>query len=84
MFQNMKMLITENKANRKFITDKYFSRKFSPDFPDTQSKFPDNSLIFQQKRVHFKFPDNSLISRLAVNPASSGFKALTILAKTPS
>ena len=27
MFQNMKMYITENKANRKFITGKYFSRK---------------------------------------------------------
>ena len=27
MFQNMKMYITENKANRKCITEKYFSGK---------------------------------------------------------
>ena len=46
MFQKMKMYITENKTDRKFITEKYFSTKFFPDFPDIQSKFPDNSLIF--------------------------------------
>ena len=40
----MKMYITENKANRKFISVKYFSRNF---FAEIQSKFPDNSLIFQ-------------------------------------
>ena len=43
----MKMYITENKVNIKYITEKYFSRKFFPDFPDVQSKLPDNSLIFQ-------------------------------------
>ena len=45
----MKMHINDNKTNRNFITKKYFPRKvliFS-DFPDTQSKFSDNSLIFQ-------------------------------------
>ena len=49
MFQNMKMRITENKANQKFTIEKYFSRKMLifPDFPDMQPKFPDNSLIFQ-------------------------------------
>ena len=44
----MKMCMTEKtKTNRKFITEKYFSWKFFPDFPDTQSTFPDNSVIFQ-------------------------------------
>ena len=45
----MKMHINDNKTNRNFITKKYFSRKvlIFPDFPDTQSKFSDNSLIFQ-------------------------------------
>ena len=45
----MKMGITENKAKRKFTTEKYFCRKMSifPDFPDIQPEFPDNSLIFQ-------------------------------------
>ena len=52
----MKIYITENKAERKLIIEKYFSRKFVPDFPDIQPKFPDNSLIFQQKRVHFQIP----------------------------
>ena len=54
MFQSIKMYITQNEANRKFITEKSFSRKvlIFPDFPDIQSKFPDNSLIY----------------RLAVNP----------------
>ena len=49
MFQNMKMCITENKANRKFTTEIYFLRKMLifPDFPDNQPKLPDNSLIFQ-------------------------------------
>ena len=44
----MKMCITENKANRKFTTEKYFSRKmltFS-DYPDIQPKLPGNALIF--------------------------------------
>ena len=27
-----------------------------PDFPDIQPEFPDNSKIFQQKRVHFQIP----------------------------
>ena len=54
MFQSIKMYITQNEATRKFITEKSFSRKvlIFPDFPDIQSKFPDNSLIY----------------RLAVNP----------------
>ena len=47
MIQNMKMDINKNKANRTFFTEKYFSRKLFPDFFDIQSKFPDNSLIFQ-------------------------------------
>ena len=63
----MKMYVTENKANRKFISEKYFSRKFFPDFPDIQSKFPDNSLNFPVKKGPFS---NSLISSLAVNPLS--------------
>ena len=71
MFQIMKMRITENKAERKFIIEKHFSMKFFPDFPDTHSKFPDNSLFFSKKGSIFRLPDNSLIaliSRLAVNP----------------
>ena len=50
----MKIYITENKANRKFTTEKYFSSKMPifPDFPDIQSKFPD----FLVKRIHFQFP----------------------------
>ena len=49
MFHNMKIYITDNKTDRNFITKKYFSMKVLsfPDFPDNQSKFPDNSLIFQ-------------------------------------
>ena len=45
----MKTCITENKANRKFITEKHFSGKvlIFPDFPNIQSQFPDNFLIFQ-------------------------------------
>ena len=39
MFQNMKMYLSENKVNRKFATEKYFSRNIFPDFPDIQSKF---------------------------------------------
>ena len=42
MFQNMKMYTTENKANRKFITENIFSRKFFPDFLDNQ-----NPMTFQ-------------------------------------
>ena len=58
MFQNMKMYIADNKTDRNLITKKYFSRKvlIFPDFPDIQSKFPENSLIFQLKRVHFQIP----------------------------
>ena len=41
----MKMYITENRPNRLFITEIYFSRKFFPDFPDIQSKFPDFSWL---------------------------------------
>ena len=43
------MCINENKANRKFTTEKHFSREMLifPDFPDIQPKFLDNSLIFQ-------------------------------------
>ena len=54
MFQSMKIYIIENKANRKFTTEKYFSSKMPifPDFPDIQSKFPD----FLVKRIHFQFP----------------------------
>ena len=46
MFQNMKMYITENKANLKFTSEKCFSRKMLifPDFPDIQPKFPDFSV----------------------------------------
>ena len=49
MFQTMKIHIPKNKANRTFITEKYFSGKvlFFADFPHIQSKFLDNSLIFQ-------------------------------------
>ena len=49
MFQNKKMCITENKANLKFTSESYFSKEnvISPDFPDIESKFPVNSLIFQ-------------------------------------
>ena len=45
----MKMCVTDNKTDRNFITRKYFPRKVLvlPDFSDIQSKFPDNSLIFQ-------------------------------------
>ena len=55
MFQKMKMYITENKANIKFITEKYFSRKvlIFPDFPDIQSKFPDD---FSVKKANFQIP----------------------------
>ena len=56
MFHIMKVYITENKANRKFITEKENSGKFFPDFPDIKSKFPDNSLIFSVKKVHFQIP----------------------------
>ena len=49
MFQNKKMCITENKANLKFTSESYFSKEnvISTDFPDIESKFPVNSLIFQ-------------------------------------
>ena len=45
----MKMYITDNMTDTNFITKKYFSRKvlIFPDFPDIQSKFPDNPLMFQ-------------------------------------
>ena len=45
----MKMYITDNKTDRNFITKKYFSGQvlMFPDSPDIQSKFPENSLIFQ-------------------------------------
>ena len=45
----MKMCLTENKANIKFIIEKYFTSKvlIFPDFHDIESKFHDNSLIFQ-------------------------------------
>ena len=48
MFLNIKIDITENKANRKFVIEKIFSRKvlILPDFLDIQPKFPDKSLIF--------------------------------------
>ena len=47
MFQNMKMCITGNKANPKFTTEKYFSRKMLlfPGFPDIQPKFPDKARL---------------------------------------
>ena len=51
MFQNMKMYMTENKANRKFFTEKSFSRKCFPDFPDIQSKLPDNSDFSVKKGI---------------------------------
>ena len=54
----MKMHITENKAERKFIIEKHFPMKCFPDFPDTHSKFPDNTLFFGQKGSIFRFPDN--------------------------
>ena len=38
--------MTENKGNRKFITEKYFTKEFFPNSPDIQSKFPDNAMIF--------------------------------------
>ena len=43
------MYLTDNKTDRNFITEKYLSWKvlIFPDFPDIQSKFPNNSLIFQ-------------------------------------
>ena len=49
MFQNIKMYITDNQIDRNFITKKYFTWKvlLFPDFPDIQSKFPDNCLIVQ-------------------------------------
>ena len=47
----MKMHIIENKANRKFFTEKYFSRKCFPDFPNIQSKFPDNSNFSVKKDI---------------------------------
>ena len=45
----MNMYITDNKTDRNFIIKKYFSRNvlIFHDFPDIQSKFPDNPLIFQ-------------------------------------
>ena len=54
----MRMCISENKANSKFTTEKYFSRKMLifTDFSDIQQKFPDNSLIFQLKKAHFQIP----------------------------
>ena len=57
IFQKIKVCVNEDKANRKFILEKHFSRKvlIFLDFPYIQLKFPDNSLIF-------------LISRLAVKP----------------
>ena len=43
------MYITDNKIDRNFIIKKLFTWKvlLFPDFPDIQSKFPDNSLIVQ-------------------------------------
>ena len=42
----MKIYIADNKTDRNFITNKYFSWKvlIFPDFPDIQSKFPDFSI----------------------------------------
>ena len=47
IIQNMKMCMTGNKANPKFTTEKYFSRKMLlfPDFPDIQPKFPDKARL---------------------------------------
>ena len=47
----MKMYMTENKANRKFFTEKSFTRKCFPDFPDIQSKLPDNSDFSVKKGI---------------------------------
>ena len=45
----MKVYMTDNKTDRNLIIKKYFSRKvlIFLYFPDIQSKFTDNSLIFQ-------------------------------------
>ena len=45
----MKMYLTDNNTDRNFIAGIYISRKvlIFPDFPDIQSKFPNNFLIFQ-------------------------------------
>ena len=54
----MKMCITENKANRKFTNEKYFSRKILifPDFLNIQPKFLHSSLFFSKKIVYFQIP----------------------------
>ena len=67
IFQSMKMCITGDKANRKFTTEKYFSRKILI-FPISLI-FNQNSLIiprfFSKKESIFKFPYNSLTSLIS-------------------